>query len=201
MDPTTTCCPNMACPARGQTGQRNIGIHSRKDRRFICTQCRKTFAATVRDSLLSPAHCGRPWCADRHVARPWLSGASSCGGLWVRRADGRGMEGTRWPPGPGRPGASGRATAGPRPGAGRRDTRQEPRGHGLDGARSDGFYPVVAGGEVSEQRDMPLIRRLIERVRACALQRPLLLCTDGWCSSIRAMREFWTSFIWCEEPV
>ena len=46
MDPTTTFCPNMACPARGQTGQGNIGIHSRKDRRFICTQCRKTFAAT-----------------------------------------------------------------------------------------------------------------------------------------------------------
>ena len=44
-------------------------------------------------------------------------------------------------------------------------------------------------GEVSEQRDMPLIRRLIERVRACALQRPLLLCTDGLCSYIRAMRE------------
>ena len=44
-------------------------------------------------------------------------------------------------------------------------------------------------GEVSEQRDMPLIRRLIERVRACALQRPLLWCTDGLYSSIRAMRE------------
>ena len=44
-------------------------------------------------------------------------------------------------------------------------------------------------GEVSEQRDMPLIRRLIERVRACALQRPLLLCTNGLCSYIRAMRE------------
>src|SRR5207249_1787354 len=44
-------------------------------------------------------------------------------------------------------------------------------------------------GEVSEQRDMTLIRRLIERVRACALHRPLLLCTDGLCSYIRAMRE------------
>ena len=46
MDPTTTFCPNLACPARGQTGQGNIGIHSRKDRRFLCTQCRKTFSAT-----------------------------------------------------------------------------------------------------------------------------------------------------------
>ena len=37
-------------------------------------------------------------------------------------------------------------------------------------------------GEVSEQRDMPLIRRLIERVRRCAAHRPLLFCTDGLCS-------------------
>ena len=44
-------------------------------------------------------------------------------------------------------------------------------------------------GEVSEHRDMPLIRRLIERVRRCALPRPLLFCTDGLCSYIRAIRE------------
>ncbi len=46
MDPTTTFCPNVACPARGQTGQGNIGIHSCKDKRFICTECHKTFSAT-----------------------------------------------------------------------------------------------------------------------------------------------------------
>jgi hypothetical protein len=44
-------------------------------------------------------------------------------------------------------------------------------------------------GEVSAQRDLPLIRRLIARVRACALQRPLLFCTDGLCSYVRAIRE------------
>src|SRR5437660_6442778 len=46
MDPTTVFCPNLACSARGHIGQGNIGIHSQKDRRFICTQCRKTFSAT-----------------------------------------------------------------------------------------------------------------------------------------------------------
>jgi hypothetical protein len=45
------------------------------------------------------------------------------------------------------------------------------------------------GGEVSEQRALPLIRRLIERVRRCAVHRPLLFCTDGLCSYIRAIRE------------
>src|SRR6266436_4854741 len=46
MDPTTTFCPNVACPARGQTGQGNIGIHSCKDKRLLCTACQKTFSAT-----------------------------------------------------------------------------------------------------------------------------------------------------------
>ena len=39
MNPTTVFCPNLACPARGQTGQGNIGIHSRHEKRFICIQC------------------------------------------------------------------------------------------------------------------------------------------------------------------
>ena len=44
-------------------------------------------------------------------------------------------------------------------------------------------------GEVSAHRDLSLIRRLTERVHACTLPRALLVCTDGLCSSIRAVRE------------
>ncbi len=51
MDPATTFCPRLACPARGQTGQGNIGIHSRKDKRFLCTACHKTFSATKGTAL------------------------------------------------------------------------------------------------------------------------------------------------------
>lgn len=46
MDPTTTFCPNWDCPARGQRGQGNIGVHSQKEQRFICKACHKTFSAT-----------------------------------------------------------------------------------------------------------------------------------------------------------
>ena len=46
MDPTVTCCPHRACPARGQRGQGNSGIHARTEQRFICKQCHKTFSAT-----------------------------------------------------------------------------------------------------------------------------------------------------------
>jgi IS1 family transposase len=44
-------------------------------------------------------------------------------------------------------------------------------------------------GEVSEHRDMPLMRQLIARVRRCAMPCPLLWCTDGLSSYVRAMRE------------
>jgi hypothetical protein len=44
-------------------------------------------------------------------------------------------------------------------------------------------------GEVREHRDMPLMRRLIERVRHGAAHRPLLFCPDGLCSDVRAIRE------------
>jgi len=44
-------------------------------------------------------------------------------------------------------------------------------------------------GAVSPHRDLSLIRRLIERVRRCALHRPLLVCTAGLCSYVRAICE------------
>ena len=51
MDPATTFCPNLVCPARGQTGQGNIRIHSCKDQRCLCTECHKTFSATKGTAL------------------------------------------------------------------------------------------------------------------------------------------------------
>jgi transposase-like protein len=54
MDPATTFCPNLACPARGQIGQDTIRIHSRKDRRFMCTQCHQTFSASKGTAFYCP---------------------------------------------------------------------------------------------------------------------------------------------------
>src|SRR5262245_39250207 len=47
MDPTSVCCPHRYGHARGQTGQGNIGIHSRKAQRFMCHAWHKTFSATA----------------------------------------------------------------------------------------------------------------------------------------------------------
>ena len=79
MDPTTTFCPNEHCHARGQTGHGNIGIHSRKEQRFICHECDKTFSATTGTVFYrlrtSARNCGH----HRDLARPWVSPASDCG--------------------------------------------------------------------------------------------------------------------------
>src|SRR5215208_6282628 len=47
MDPQTQFCPNPDCPARGQPGQGNIRVHSHTERRYRCTICGRTFAATT----------------------------------------------------------------------------------------------------------------------------------------------------------
>ena len=189
MDPATTYCPNLDCPARGQAGKGNIGIHSRQDKRFICRQCSKTFAetnGTVFYRLRTPAEAvtlvvtllahGCPLQAivaafgfDERTVADWLTRAGRQSQAvhehWVQR-----------------PRDLGQVQA------------DEIRVKKQGGIVWMALAMMVKtrlwlGGEVSEQRDMPLIRRLIERVRRSAVHRPLLFCTDGLCTYIRAIRE------------
>jgi transposase-like protein len=44
MNPCEQFCPNPDCKARGEVGAGNIGVHSKKERRFICKACGKTFS-------------------------------------------------------------------------------------------------------------------------------------------------------------
>ena len=182
MDPTTVCCPNLACPARGQTGQGNIGIHSRKHQRFICTQCRKTFTATratvfyrLRTSadtvtlvVTLLAH-GCPLQAivvafgddERTVAE------------WLARAGRQGQAVQEYLVEPPRDLGQVQADA----------IRVKKQGGIVWMALAMMIRTRLwLAGEVSQHRDLSLIRRLIERVRRCAAHRPLLCCTDGWCS-------------------
>ena len=46
MDPQSQFCHNPDCTARGQLGLGNIRVHSRKERRYRCSTCGRTFAAT-----------------------------------------------------------------------------------------------------------------------------------------------------------
>src|SRR2546428_7055201 len=179
MDPTTTFCPNWACPARGQSGQGNIGIHSRKDKRFICTQCDKTFTATK-----GPAFYRLRTAAETVTLVVTLL-AHGCPPQAIVAAFGFDERTVlRWMA---RGGVHGQAV--------QEHLVEHPRDLGQVQAdeirvKKQGGMVWMAlammvktrlwlGGEVSAQRDMALIRRLIERVKRCAARRPLLVCTDG----------------------
>src|SRR6266852_5595489 len=189
MDPTTTFCPNLACPARGHIGQGNIGIHSRKDQRFLCTECHKTFSATKGTAFY------RLRTAAETVTLVVTLLAHGCPPQAIVAAFGFDE----------RTVASWMARGGVQGQAVQEHLVEQPRDLGQVQAdeirvKKQGGIVWMAlammistrlwlAGEVSEHRDMPLIRRLIERVRRCAAHRPLLVCTDGVCSSIRAIRE------------
>ena len=189
MDPTTTFCPNLACPARGQTGQGNMRIHSCKDKRFMCTECHKTFTATKGTAF------SRLRTSAETVSLVVTLVAHGCPLQAIVVAFGYDERTvTRWMA---RGGGHGQAV--------QEHLVEQPRDLGQVQAdeirvKKHGGMVWMAlammistrlwlAGEVSEHRDMPLIRRLIERVRRCAASRPLLCCTDGLSAYVRAIRE------------
>ena len=46
MNPKEKFCPNPKCRDCGVTSKKNIEIHSKKQRRYICHKCKKTFSQT-----------------------------------------------------------------------------------------------------------------------------------------------------------
>ena len=39
-------CPNIECPAKGQTGRGNVSVHSEKEKRCYCNVCKTTFSVS-----------------------------------------------------------------------------------------------------------------------------------------------------------
>jgi transposase-like protein len=189
MDPTTTFCPNEHCPARGQTGLGNIGIHSQKEQRFICHACHKTFSArtgtvfyrlrTSAETVILIVTLLAHGCPLQAIVAAFGFDERTVAAWWARS---------------GRQGQAVHEYLVEQP----RDLRQV-QADELRVKKQGGIVWMALammvktrlwlGGEVSEQRDLPLIRRLIERVRRCAARRPLLVCTDGLVAYIRAIRD------------
>jgi transposase-like protein len=189
MDSTTTCCPNRHCHARGHIGQGNIGIHSRKEQRFIGQACHKTFSATrgtvfyrlrtSAETVVIVVTLLAHGCPVQAIVAAFGVDARTVADWWAHS------------------GRQGQAV--------HEYLVEQPRDLGqvqadeLHVKKQGGIVWMALammvqtrlwlGGEVSAQRDLPLIRRLIERVKRCAARRPLLVCTDGLVSSIRAVRE------------
>lgn len=164
-------------------------IHSRKEQRFLCTVCHKTFTAT-RGTVFY-----RLRLSSETVTRVVTLLAHGCPLQAIVVAfdlDERTVA-TWWA----RAGRQGQAV--------QEHLVEQPRDLGQVQAdeirvKKQGAIVWMAlammvktrlwlAGEVSVHRDMTLIRRLIERVRRCATHRALLFCTDGLSSYIRAIRE------------
>jgi transposase-like protein/IS1 family transposase len=189
MDPTTVFCPNLECPARGQAGEGNIRLHSRKDKRFLCTECHKTFSATkgtafyrlrtAAETVTLVVTLLAHGCPLQAIVVAFGFDERTVAAWWARA------------------GCQGQAV--------QEHLVEHPRDLGQVQAdelrvKTQGGIVWMAlammvrtrlwlAGEVSAQRDMTLIRRLIKRVRRCAMRRAILVCTDGLSAYVRAIRE------------
>src|SRR5438874_995046 len=168
MDPATVFCPNRHCHARGQTGMGNIAIHSQKEQRFICHACHKTFSATTgtifyrlrtsAETVVIVVTLLAHGCPVQAIVAAFGLDERTIAGWWARS---------------GRQGQAVHAYLVEQP----RDLGQV-QADELRVKKQGGIVWMALaimvktrlwlGGEVSEQRDMTLIRQLIERVRRCA---------------------------------
>jgi transposase-like protein len=192
VDPTRAFCPTDACPARGQAGRGNVRVHSRIERRFRCLQCRKTFALTAGTPfyrLRTPAETVTLVVTLLAHGCPPLAVVAAFGldertvADWLARSGAHGR------------GVHEHLVERPRPLGQVQADEIRVRMQGGIGwmamAMAVGTR-LWLGGEVSARRDWGLIRRLMGRVRRCALAGWILVCTDGLSTYVRATREAFT---------
>lgn len=192
MDPQHRFCHNAECPARGQMGQGNITIHSRKEQRYKCERCGKTFAASTGTALYrrhkSPdlfalvvallSHGCPPQAIvaafglDERTVAAWLAKAGApCAAVHEHMvgagqvALGHVQADEVWVKLVGRKVWMALALAVP--------TR------------------LWLGGVISEHRDGQLVGALARLVRACAAVPQVLVCTDGFAGYLTAFRRAW----------
>jgi transposase-like protein len=187
MNPQEQFCPNMTCPTRGKIGKKNIVVHSRKEARYQCKICGKTFAATA----------GTPFYRLHHpveliviVATLIAHGCPLQAIVAAFHLDERTV--MDW-----------------QERAGRHCKRvhehlvQQPRDLEhvqADEIRVKGQGKVVwlamaimvrtrlwLGGVIASHRDEHLILALVRIIRTCALARPLLVCVDGFIAYVQAV--------------
>jgi len=189
MNPQIEFCPNVDCPARGQNGKGNIIIHSRQPERYKCKVCGKTFTAT-KGTMLYRLHksldvvkivitllaYGCPQQAieaafglDERTVADWQHRA----GQHCEQVHQHLVECPR---------ELGQVQAD--------ELRVKQQGQVVWMAMALQVPTRLwLGGTVAKQRSFELIKSLMEKVRASALCRPLLFCTDGFSAYFRAIQE------------
>ena len=188
MDPQTVWCPNLDCPARGQPGQGNIGVHSQKERRYRCRVCDKTFGARTGTIfhrrrtdealiivVITLVSWGCPLVAleqafglQPQTIRDWLEAA----GLHAEAVHQEQVV---------QPRDLGQVQA---------DEVRIKTQCGIVWLAMAMMVPtrLWLGGVISTRRDQALITRLAQLVAACALVAPLLVVVDGFSSYVQALR-------------
>ena len=189
MNPHEVFCPNMECPARGQIGKGNIHVHSQKDKRYGCDVCQGTFTTskgtifyrlrhdpqTVLCVIILLAY-GCPVQAivkafglDERTVSDWQKRA----GKHCQRIHEHMVEKSQ------------------------QDLQQVQADEIKVKTQFGTYWMALAmavptrlwlGGVVSRKRDLALIQSLVDKVRALALCRPLLLAADGLVSYVTAFR-------------
>ena len=187
MDPQKEFCHNMACLARGKVGQGNIEVFSREEQRYRCTVCGQTFVA----SKGTPFY--RLRTPQEDVVRVLTLLAHGCPLQAIVAAFGYDE----------RTIASWQARAG-------EHCQQvhecivEQGQVDVQHVQADELWVKVLGrklwmamaiavptrlwlgGVISGRRDMVLIMRLVQKVRACGRSLNILVCVDGLPSYVRA---------------
>lgn len=194
MDPSKTSCPNPDCPMHGQTDQGNIALHSKKEKRWRCRKCRRTFAATRGTifyrrkyaphfisqmvSLLAygcpPTAIEKTYDLDARTIADWQQVAGAhCQAVHEHVLENSPM-----------------------------DLQQVQADEIRVKAQGGILWMALAlcvttrlwlGGVVSKHRDRYLIRALALKVRACALCRPLLVVFDGFAAYVKECRNAFRS--------
>ena len=189
MDPQHVFCPNLDCPARGQIGQGNIGVHSWQEQRYRCHVCgqpfsarkgtpfyrRRTPEATMEQILTLVAHgCPIPaieaaFGIQRRTVQQWVDAAGAqCAQVHQHYViQPRDLQHVQ---------------------------ADELRVKTQRGVVWMALAVMVStrlwlGGTVSPHRDKGLIRTLVAQIRACALPRPVLLVADGLVTYVDAFRK------------
>jgi transposase-like protein len=189
MNPQEIFCPNMECPARGQTGKGNIHVHSQKDKRFICDICQGTFTTNkgtifyrlrhdpktvLRVIILLAYGCPlqaivKAFDLDERTVRDWQERAGKhCQNVHEQIVE-----------------------------RSQQDLQQVQADEIKVKTLMGSYWMALAmavptrlwlGGVVSRKRDLDLIQSLVDKVRAIAFCRPLLLAADGLASYVTAFR-------------
>jgi len=190
MSSTELFCPNIECPARGQVGKSNIGIHDQKKKRYICHVCKRTFSASKgtlfyrlrrepKTVLLVIALLvyGCPVQAivqafeidERTVRNWWQRAGLHCQAFHERLLDQNQLE-------------LGQVQA------------DEIKARTQKGPIWMAIAMMVStrlwlGGTISPNRDTTLLQQLAEQVRRMALCRPLLIAVDGLNTYLSVFRD------------